>query len=489
MTSYELLTAHHREAALWSGIAALVSWDQECFLPTGAAPWRAEQQAALAGMIHARRTDPRLGDWLQAAADQADPDQAANLRRLRRDYDRACRLPPALVIALAKARSEAYESWKAARVASNFARFAPDLQRILDLVREEADALGWNSAGGERYDALLEGFEPGTSTAAVAALLTPLAQEVARLLSERGHRPAPAIPRGHYPAGTQQALGEEVLDAIGFDRRRGRLDRTVHPFCTTLGPDDVRLTTRYREDDPLDALYSTLHEAGHGLYEQGLPTAQFGLPLGDAVSLGVHESQSRFWENVIGRGRGFAQWLLPRLQSRCAELGGWDATTLHAHLTAVAPGFIRVDADEVCYNLHIVLRFELERQLLNGTLAVTDLPAAWNARFERLLGLKVTDDAQGCLQDVHWSHAGIGYFPTYTLGNCYAAQLAEAATRDLGDLDQLAARGAFAPILAWLRERIHAHGCRYEAPELIRRATGQELSSAPLLRHLRRRYG
>ncbi len=386
--------------------------------------------------------------------------------------------------------SLAHGEWVEARKKSDFARFRPWLEKVVALKVREADCYGHS---GNRYDALLEDYEPGATAAWIAGVLGPLRDELVRLLDAvRGasRRPDVAILARSYPLPQQELFGRVAAAAIGFDFEAGRLDTVAHPFCSGLGPGDTRLTTRYNEHDFGDAFFSILHEAGHGLYDQGLPPEHWGTPRGECVSLGIHESQSRLWENLVARSQAFWRYFFPiARQFFPAALGDVSLDAFHFAINDVRPSFIRVDADEVTYNLHIVLRFELEQALLSGDLPVADLPAAWNERFTRLFGLTPPDDAQGCLQDTHWSGGGIGYFPTYTLGNLNAAQLFEAAKRAIPDLEEQFARGHFADLLGWLRTNIHQQGMRHRAPKLIEQVTGRPLSHQPLVAHLWSKFG
>ncbi|MDP9349212.1 MAG: carboxypeptidase M32, partial [Gemmatimonadota bacterium] len=343
--------------------------------------------------------------------------------------------------------------------------------------------------GGDRYDALLDEFEPGMTAAevertfsALRAGLTPLIAEVAA----SGRTPEMRLARIGVPRERQVELNRRVLERIGFDFSAGRLDVSTHPFCDGVGPGDTRLTTRYRGEGFMEALASTLHEGGHALYEQGLPKETlFGQPLAEAASLGIHESQSRMWENMVGRSRPFWEWALPEVRGAFGgELEDVSLDEVYAFMNTVAPGLIRVEADEATYNLHVMLRFDLERALLSGDLPVADLPGAWNERMRADLGVEVPDDARGALQDIHWSMGALGYFPTYTLGNLYAAQLWEIIRAELPGLDDAFRRGEFQPLLEWLREKVHRHGRRFTAPELCARVTGRPLSPEPLLRYL-----
>ncbi len=493
----DALYAHLREAATLRSVGALLGWDQETMMPPRAAPFRSEESSLLARLTHRRWTDPRVAGWLDAAQEDPELDPAsataANLREIRRDHDRACRVPEALVAELSELASQGLEHWKEARAHADFARFRPTLARTVELVRRKAECLGVPD-GGETYDALLDEFEPGMSARGVEALFDPLREALAPFLAEIAdapRRPSDAIHRIPIPEAAQKAFHLEVLTAIGYDLEAGRLDVSTHPFTEGLAPGDTRITTRFGEAGFADALGSTIHEAGHALYEQGLPKAEHhGQPLAEAAGLGIHESQSRMWENQVGRSRAFWTWALPVAKRHFgAALEGFGLDEVHGAMNLVRPGLIRVEADEVSYNLHVMLRFDLERAMVRGNLAVADLPGAWNERIRDDLGLEVPDDRRGCLQDIHWAMGAIGYFPTYTLGNLHAAQMWEAVRDALPGLDDDLAAGRFGGLLGWLREHVHAHGRRFRAPELCRRITGRELSPEPLVRALREKLG
>lgn len=494
----ELLTLR-RKAATLDSVGQLLNWDQETYMPAHAATARADQQALVSGMVHELHTSPRIGELLSACEadkslrEEGDGAHAANIRELRRDYDLATKLPTDLVSELAKTTSLAQEAWKAARAKSDFSAFAPMLDKVLSLTRRKAECLGIpRFAGGrtgELYDALLDEYEPGMSAAEIETIFNPLRPRLAGLVAELGkapRRPSLEPVKKPIPAAQQQAFGLEVLTAMGFDLQAGRLDTTTHPFCSGFAPGDTRLTTRYTAESFLEPLYGTMHEGGHGLYEQGLPKdTRFGQPLAEAISLGIHESQSRMWENFVGRSRAFWTWALPVARKHFA--GAIDGLTLddvYGAANVVERSFIRVEADEATYNLHIMLRFGIERALINGSLAVKDLPGEWNKQFKELLGLTPPDDRRGCLQDVHWSFGLVGYFPTYTLGNLYAAQFWETIGRAIPDIQQQMAAGNFKALLEWLRTNIHCHGKRYRAGELCAKVTGKPLSADPLMRHL-----
>lgn len=488
--AYTALVGALREAAVLASSQALLSWDQETGMPPRGAPLRAEQLSLLSSLVHARRTDPRIGDWIAACeADpqiRADPVQRANVREMRRDFERAARLPDSLVRELAETSSLALQAWKGAREDDDFAAFAPWLERTLELARAKAECY---AAGGDPYDALLDEWEPGMTSAELGRIFGELRARLAPLIAQIADAPPPPDPhreRRSLPVEAQREWCARVAGRIGFDFGAGRLDVSAHPFCQGVGPGDTRLTSRFRPDGFLDALLSTLHEAGHGMYEQGLPKAEhFGEPLAESVSLGIHESQSRLWENMVGRSRPFWEWALPEARrSFGGALDGLDAEELYRASNRVEPGLIRTESDETTYNLHVMLRSDLERALLGGDLAVADLPAAWNDRIRADLGLVVPDDRRGCLQDIHWAMGAIGYFPTYTLGNLYAAQFWATIRRALPEMDTGIVRGDFAPLLGWLRENVHVHGRRFPATELCERVTGSPLSADSLVGYL-----
>jgi carboxypeptidase Taq len=493
-STYERLVRHARELALLRSTESLLEWDDRTKLPPAGGPYRAEQVSYLAGFIHRHQTAPQVGEWLTELADGplvADPhgDTGAVIRNLKRDYDKKTKLPQALVEELAKIRTLGQQVWAEARKANDFARFQPLLERTIELKRQEAAALGYDDVA---YDALLDEYEPGEKTANVRRVLAELREQLVPLVQtivESGRRPNLEILKRSFPVAAQDAFGKRAAELIGFDFTAGRLDTTDHPFCTTNGPRDVRLTTRYFEQFLPSALFSTLHEAGHGIYEQGLPAENFGLPTGEAVSLGIHESQSRMWENLVGRSRAFWEYLYPEAQRTFSEsLTDVPLDGFYFAINDARPSLIRVEADEATYNLHIMVRFELEQALLEDELRVADLPAAWRAKYREYLGIEPPNDADGVLQDVHWSAGLIGYFPTYSLGNLYASQLFEQAQEDLGDLPAMFRRGEFQPLRDWLRQHVHRHGRRYSPPELIERITGRPLSHDALMRHLRGKF-
>jgi carboxypeptidase Taq len=479
-----------RELAVINSSAAVIGWDQETYLPAAAVKHRADQLAWLSSRAHELVTSDGWRKDLEAAEaaeNDADFRITANLRELRREFDRSAKLTTDLVARDSMASSLAKHAWADARKRSDFSTFAPHLQTLLDIAREKADLWGYT---GEAYDALLEGYERGTSTAAVASLfdrMRPSVREIAAKAVANSASHSPSLPPGPYPVAAQQEFNARIAASIGFDFDAGRIDTTTHPFCTTLGPRDVRLTTRYMESDFTSSLFGVLHEAGHGLYEQGLPEDDFGLPSGSAVSLGIHESQSRLWENHVGRSRIFWEKWYPVAQGTFPQLAGFPLESFLRYLWRAEFSQIRVEADEATYDLHILLRFGLERRMVSGELAVADVPAAWNESFRELFGFAPEDDTHGCLQDIHWSMGGLGYFATYTLGNINSAQLFAAANRE-PEIADAVEKADYLPLLGWLRKSVHVHGGTLDPADLIRSATGSAPSTDDYLAHLESRY-
>jgi len=501
--AYTELCSLVRQASTLGSISALIGWDQETYMPAAGADARAEQQGLLAGIVHERRTMPKIGDLITqcegqiGSAIEPGSAQAANVREIRRDYDLATKLPKSLVEEWATTTSKASEEWKHARVKSDFKKFAPWLSKVMALCTQKASCYGVPK-GGEAYDALLNEYEPGITAAEIEQVFTPLRARLTDLIRRVAASKAKVSTKvldAKVPESVQHEFGLYVLGALGFDLASGRLDTTTHPFCSGIAPGDTRLTTRYRGEKFTDALYGTLHEMGHGLYEQGLPKLgpAAGTPLAGDISLGIHESQSRMWENMVGRGRPFWKWALPHVKKRYGPHAKVFKTAkvedLYRAVNTCTPSLIRVEADEGTYNLHVMIRFEIERALLSGSLAVKDVPGVWNAKYREYLGVKVPDDRRGCLQDVHWSFGLVGYFPTYTLGNLYAAQLWETINKKIKDLPSRCEKGDFAALKKWLNTNIHSHGRRYRAAELCEKVTGKPLSADPLMRHLEEKLG
>ncbi|HZT40587.1 MAG TPA: carboxypeptidase M32 [Chthonomonadaceae bacterium] len=474
--------------------AALLEWDLQTYMPPGAVAARAEQSATLGEFVHELFTAEEIGALLakseaDTAGTDADSDDARLLRALRRDYDRAIKLPADLVAEFARHTALAQDIWQRARAASDFAAFAPALEKMLDLTRRQAEALGYKD---HIYEALLDIYEPGARQADVAAMfaeMKPALISLTQAIAASAHPVDDRLLHGDFPIEKQKALTLRAVQAIGYDLQRGRQDEAPHPFCTSFSRDDVRITTRFDPKFLSQALYASMHEAGHGLYEQGFPPEYEATPLGHAASLGIHESQSRLWENLVGRSRAFSTFLFPLLQETFPDAFAHVAPEAYYRaINKVAPSFIRVEADEVTYNLHILLRFELECDLLTGKLAVSDLPAAWNAKMQAYLGITPPNDAEGVLQDVHWSGGLIGYFPTYSIGNLVSGQLWHAIGQALPERDAQVARGEFAPLLGWLRENVHRYGRKYLPAELIQKATGEPLTSRYYMDYLTAKY-
>jgi len=473
------------------GAIALLHWDQEVYMPPKGAEARGRQLATLSALAHRLFTDTALADLLETLEADASlaGDDAKTVAETRHDFDLATKLPESFVAMLAEEQSRAYQAWTQARADSNFKTFQPHLEKIVELLRRKADYFGYTDSP---YDALLGEYERGMTTAALRTLFGDLAEKQSALLARiaaTGQQPDTTWLEQSWDQSAQWAVTMRVLKDIGFDFEAGRQDKSVHPFTTNFDLHDVRVTTRLSSDEPFSALTGSIHEGGHALYEQGFLESDRRTVLGQAISLGIHESQSRLWENMIGRSLPFWQHYAPLLREHHGtKLDGVNAEMIHRAINMVAPTFIRVEADECSYNLHIVLRFEIETALIEGRLAVKDVPEAWNARFKELLGLDVPNDAQGCLQDIHWSHASMGYFPTYALGNLYAAQLMEKIQEDVPGLWDGVAQGDFAPLLDWLRANVHRVGRRKTATELITDATGSAPSPAAFLRYLEGKY-
>lgn len=484
MTAYDDLMAFQRETEALAQISGRLGWDQETIMPKGAAAQRSEESAAIHSVLHARRSDPRVAEWLAAAeAGDLNAVQKAQLYHIRRSYERASRVPERLASALARLTSMAIGTWAEARAAGDMAGFVPTLAEIVDLKREEGQAL---AQGGDAYDALLDDYEPGATAASLSRMFGEMRP---RLVALRGAAleaaPAPTL-SGEFDEALQMELATELAQVFGYDLNRGRIDKSVHPFSSGSG-NDVRITTRMRADAPLENVYSVIHETGHAIYEQNISQDYLLTPLGQGVSLGVHESQSRICENQLGRSEAFCSWLQGRIEARFGATG-LSPRDFYRAVNAVHRGFIRTEADELQYNLHVMLRFDLERAMIAGDLQVADLEAAWNERFEADFGYAVPGPAKGCLQDVHWSVGLFGYFPTYSVGNLYAGCLFEAMQAARPALQEELAAGDLSGATAWLRENVQTHGGLYQPRELIAKATGAEPSAAPLLTYLERKF-
>ena len=494
--AYDELVKRCREISLLGSSASVLYWDQHTYMPPAGTPFRAEQMALISRMTHEMFTDPKINDLISQVEqsdlvkDEESP-EAANIRELRYQYDKLTKLPKELVEEITKTTSLAQQEWAAARQKSDFKLFLPWLEKILNLCRKKADAYGYE---GEPYNALLDDYEPGATVDDIVEVFKNLRDELVTLLGkikDAPKKPDVSIVEREYDVEMQRVFGELVAAAIGYDFNAGRLDITTHPFCTGIGPGDTRILTRYNPKRLNDALFGTMHEAGHGMYEMGLPKDKyFGTPMGESVSLGIHESQSRMWENQVGRSKAFWKYFFPQAQRLFRKsLDGVTLDDFYAAINDVRPSYIRVEADEATYNLHILLRFELERALLTGDLKPADAAGEWNSRFKKYFGIEVDKDANGCLQDVHWSAGLFGYFPTYTLGNLYSAQFFAKAKQDMPDLEVQFESGNFHDLLEWLRTNIHQQGQRYRANKLCEKVTGKPLDSRPLLDYMNAKYG
>ncbi len=485
MSAFDDLMAFQRETEALSQVAGRLGWDQETMMPRGAALQRSEETAAMESVLHARRVDSRIADWL-GMIDEAhlDPAGSAQLRHIRRSHARASKVPAALAARIARVTSQAQGIWAEARAADDFKAFAPTLSEVITLKREEGMAL---AAGGTVYDAMLDDYEPGATGAELDAMFGALRPELTRLREAVRAAEAPPQLQGTFDESVQMKLTRHLAKTFGYDMSMGRVDKAVHPFSSGSGQ-DVRITTRTNEIDPFNCFYSTIHEVGHACYEQGIDQAYLLTPLGAGVSMGVHESQSRIYENQLGRSRAFTGWLFGQMKDAFGDFGVADEETFYRIVNRVSDGFIRTEADELQYNLHVLLRFDLERALMSGDLQVDDLEAAWNDRFKADFGFEVDRPSHGVLQDVHWSVGLFGYFPTYSLGNVYAGCLHEALRRDVTDLDARLARGETTAATQWLQQNVQTHGGLYLPRDLIKRATGQTPTETPLLSYLTEKF-
>ena len=491
MPAYQALEARFKRVSDVRGALAVLHWDRQAMMPAGGNAVRADQVATLQQIGHELLISEQTGALLeQASAEVAGLDawQAANLREMRRAYAHATALEPELVAAQARATARAEMIWREARPRADFERLRPALEEVFRLSREEAAAKA-QALGLAPYDALLDGYEPGLTSAAIDALLDPLAEVLPDLLERVLTRQREPLPTpGPFPAAGQKALGLCLMRALGFDFEHGRLDESAHPFCGGV-PDDVRMTARYDESDAASGLMAILHETGHALYNAGLPKAWRGQPVGRSLGMVAHESQSLLIEMQVCRSRAFLGHLAPLLRQTFGVDGeAFSADNLYRAAIRVGRGFIRVDADEVTYPLHVVLRYRLEKALLADDLRLADLPGAWNEGMRALLGIVPPDDRLGCLQDIHWPAGAIAYFPCYTLGALMAAQLFQAIEAAAPDALAGIARGDFRALLAWLRANIHEHGARDDTQTLLTRVTGRPLEARPFLRHLEARY-
>lgn len=491
--AYGELLRRSRDLTHLSSALALLHWDERTLIPAYGKMGRAEQLASIAGIRHRAAVDPKIGDCLAIVEDSPlshDPFsvEAVNIRHWRRGYDRMTRIPEALAVEIAHAASEGQSVWEKARPSDDWRSFMPCLSRIIDLKRREAEALGYEH---EPYDALLDAYEEGETAARLAPVLSGLAESLRTLLDRilgAQSRARGMLDGLRFPVPQQKEFAQYVAARLGYDFQGGRLDESAHPFTSGIGPGDVRITARYTETFFNEGFFAVIHEAGHAMYHQGLPQDHWGEPFCRAASLGVHESQSRMWENMVARSRPFWEHFFPKARERFPCLREVPLDMFLYEVNEVKPSLIRVEADEVTYNLHVLLRFELERSLMRKDLSVDDLPGAWNDKMREYLGLTPPNFRDGVMQDVHWSGGSIGYFPTYTLGNIYAAQLLRKAREELGDLDDSFSKGSFTDLLHWLRERVHSQGARFRPRDLVRAVTGAELDPEPLMSYLESKY-
>ncbi len=489
---YDSFVEYTRELSALDAAESLLAWDQQTYMPPMGAESKSRQLATLSGIHHDMLVSDTMKRHLDELAngdlDKLGEDARVNVREMKRAYDHASRVPTKLVRDIARAQSLGMEAWAEAREKSDYKIFAPWLEKLLKLKCEQADAIGYEES---RYDALHDEFEMGSTAKRITSVFAKLRDELVPLVDRIVNSDvakAQKIPARDYPRAKQEALGRELLTAIGFDWKAGRIDVSAHPFCTG-NLHDVRLTTRYNEKDLTQALFGLMHEGGHGLYEQGFDPAHQGTPRAQAVSLGIHESQSLMWENIVGRDRGFWKFAYPKLQKHFAPT--FDSVSpeeWYKEINKVERSFIRVEADEVTYCLHVILRFELEVEMIEGRLPVKDIPEAWNAKMKDFLGITPKNDAEGCLQDIHWSHGIFGYFPTYALGYLYSAQFYNQAKKDLPGVEDDYAKGEFGRLLGWLRKNIHQRGMTYAPHDLVKVVTGEELDTKYLIDYLTKKY-
>lgn len=492
--AYNTLETRFKRLSDLGGANAVLSWDSSCVMPPGGAAVRGEQMATLSVLSHQLMTSSEMGDLIAKAKGETaglEDWQQRNLALMEHDWRHATAVPEKLVEALSLAGSECEHLWRTAKKENDFKAYAPLQQKVLELVREVA-AVKAEAFGVSPYDALIDQFDPGRTSAEIDRLFAPLRAFlpgfIGQALDAQKQKPAPLPLEGHFPALAQKALGLKLMKAVGFDFAHGRLDESAHPFCGGV-PGDIRITTRYDEKDFTSALMGVLHETGHALYENGLPVAWRGQPIGSALGMSIHESMSLFMEMQVCRGLPFLSFAAPLIQEAFGGSGkAWEAENLYAHYARVEPGFIRVDADEVTYPCHILLRYDLEKELIAGTLDIKDLPERWRAGMKALLGVAPETDREGCMQDIHWTDGAFGYFPSYTLGAMTAAQWMEAARKSLPDLNAQFVKGEFSAVVSWLKENIHSQASRYSAQELTERVSGQPLNPEIYMKHLQSRY-
>lgn len=491
MNAYEEYRNRLRRISDVAYASGVLSWDQETYMPEGSAGLRAQQLSTLAGITHDMATEESLGKLLEDLNADASLDDAqkANVKQTLKDYRKSKKYTREFVEEMSKTVSEAFAAWQEAKTKNNWSLYAPKLEKLVALKRKECELLGYEK---HPYDALLDNHEPGLTTAEVEQLFNDVRAELVPFVKKIAAQPlhSEEVLQRHYPKDQQWNYSVEVLKQMGFDFNIGRQDISMHPFTINFGATDVRVTTRIDEKNLSDCVTGTIHEGGHALYEQGLPASEYGLPASEAVSLGIHESQSRLWENNVGRSLAFWKGQFTALQKHFPEqLKNNSAQDIFSAVNVVQPSLIRINADELTYHFHIMVRFETEKALFENKLEVKDIPAFWNRRYKDYLGIDVPSDAEGCLQDVHWSHGSFGYFPTYSLGSFYAAQFFAHAKKAIPSLEKEIETGNYASLLKWLRENIHRHGKRYQARELCERVTGEPLNFAYFMAYAKEKYG
>ncbi|MDR3566961.1 MAG: carboxypeptidase M32 [Syntrophobacteraceae bacterium] len=493
--NYQWLLDYSKTTAYYESMLGLLHWDQRTYLPEGGRAHRSEQIGEMASLLHRRATDPQLAEILAEAHTRKTrgediTDEAVNLREWKRIHDRATKISERLAVALARAASQGELAWGKTKEENDWKGFLPHLEEIVALKQEEAQAL---SAGGkELYDALIDDFEQGETAGKIEPLFTKLEGALFTLLEKieaSPRKPDPAALRGACPPAAQEAFIREVIGGLGYDFQAGRMDFSAHPFTSAIGPGDVRITTRFSHDSFVMGLFSSIHEAGHALYARGLPVEHWGTPRGSSVSMAIHESQSRLWENMVGKSVGFWRRFYPAACRHFPWLGKTGQDQFLLAVNEVCPSPIRTEADEVTYNLHIIMRFKLERMLIGGELRARELPEAWDSEMDRYFHLRPKNYSEGVMQDIHWSSGAFGYFPSYGLGNMYAAQFFAKAQKELGDLQKMFAAGDFWPLLGWLRKNIHSQGSRLLPRDLVRTATGEQLQADYLIGYLEGKYG
>jgi carboxypeptidase Taq len=492
--AYEWLVSHSKEIGYLDSMRSLLGWDQRTHIPSKGHAHRAAQLASLAGLLHSMVTDPKIGEMLDLV-EQSDlvrdrlSAEAVNAREWRRAFDRSTKIPRRLAVELARTTAEGETAWEAAKPKNDWDGFKPRLERIVALKREEASIL---ATGPELYDALLDEYEPGEKAINLESVFAGLREALVALLNriaDSGRSPDLSVVGNHFPIPAQEGFAREVIARLGYDLDAGRMDPSAHPFTVGIGPGDVRITTRYDEKAFSMAFFGAIHETGHALYDQGLLSQHWGTPLGQAVSLGIHESQSRTWENLVCRSLHFWKHCYPLARKYFPALKDVPLDAFYFAINNVRRSLIRTEADEVTYNLHVLLRFEVELALIRGDLEVSGLPEVWNEKMKAYLGISPPDFARGVMQDIHWSGGAIGYFPTYTLGNLYAAQFFSRARKDIPNLDTLFSQGDFSPFLDWLHTRIHAQGSRYLPRDLVRTVTSEDLNPGYLIDYLNAKFG